>query len=172
MGYVPLFEAAAAFEGARPGSAFKLGTEGLGYYRDTCGGGTTAQCTGDAALHSLRRPVHHMDLAESPSPIAKRELAVAAIAQRLRPRAVLPLSMEDQLHDGVHLPRKHCAFIGCGEEGPDNQWLEEHLESCHADEFAGLDAACRAMEDPSDDQCKVCGKGGKLVCCSVCPASY
>mgnify|MGYP002045397600 FL=1 len=34
MGYVPLFEAAAAFRGARPGEVFKLGTEGLGYYRD------------------------------------------------------------------------------------------------------------------------------------------
>ena len=142
----PLFEAAASFEGGRPGAVFKLGAEGLGYYRDMCCGDTTAQsteCTGDAAMHSLRRPVHHMNLADSPSPIAKRELAVAAIAQRLRPRAVLPLSMEDRLHDGVHLPRKHCAFLGCGWEGLDNQWLEEHLESCHADEFAELDAAWR-----------------------------
>ena len=140
------------------------------------GEGHTERCDGAAAdsvaLHSLRCPVRHMNLAESPSPIAKRELAVAALAQRLRPRFVLPLSSEHQMHDGVHLPCKHCAFIGCAAEGPDNQWLEEHLATCHLEEFAGLDEACRSIEDPNDDECKVCGRGEDLVCCSTCPASY
>merc|ERR1712151_1056714 len=30
-----MFEAAKSFEGARPGWAFKMGSRGLGYYRDT-----------------------------------------------------------------------------------------------------------------------------------------
>ena len=31
---LPEFEAAARFEGRRPGAAFRLGESGLGYYRD------------------------------------------------------------------------------------------------------------------------------------------
>ena len=29
-----------------------------------------------------------------------------------------------------------------------------------------------AEEDPAEDECAVCGDGGKLICCDVCPRVY
>jgi len=77
------FEAAAAFDGARPAMTFKLGPQGLGYYGEEKGERAATKRSADGVLVEVKRQRQEIVLAEDMQPKVKRYSKLDAPTMKL-----------------------------------------------------------------------------------------